>query len=216
MSSFFNLDNPVLSALNKIVDMVLLSVVYIIICIPIVTIGPATTALYYTVAKNIRKERSYPFREFFSSFKNNFKQGLITTLILIVVFVVLIIDLQFVKVMDGTVKVILTGIFWAMLLITSLLTLYIFPYLSRFEVTIKSLFINSIFLVFKHLPSSILMLIIVMVGFIVSYIFPFILIITPALIILLQSFLMERIFKKYMPEKSGEANEQGIDEWYLD
>lgn len=99
---------------------------------------------------------------------------------------------------------------------TTFVTLYIFPYLSRFEVTIKLLFKSSTFLVFRHLPSTIIMFIIVLAGFIVNYIFPFLLIITPALVMLIQSFLVERIFKKYMPEKSQEAEEQGIDEWYLD
>ncbi len=216
MSSIFNLDNPILTTLNKITDMVLLSIVYIIICIPVVTIGPATTALYYTIVKNIRRERSYPFREFFQCFKTNFKQALITTLILILVYIILFIDLKIAQLIGGTIGVILTGIFLTLLLVASFVTLYVFPHLSRFEVTIKLLFKNSIFLAFRHLPSTILILIIVLAGLIGTYILPFIIIVIPALVVLLQSFLMERIFKIYMPEKSKEAKEQGIDEWYLD
>ena len=51
MAGFFNYDNAVITTINKIVDMILLSIVYVILCIPIITIGPATTALYYAVVK---------------------------------------------------------------------------------------------------------------------------------------------------------------------
>ena len=68
MSGFFNLDNPFFSIMGKIFDMMVISVVYILICIPIITIGPATTALYYVVVKLIRRERGYVFSEFFKSF----------------------------------------------------------------------------------------------------------------------------------------------------
>ena len=75
MSNLFNMDNPLFSILSKICDMLFISIIYIFLCIPIITIGPASTALYYTMVKVVRKERGYIFREFFKSFKLNFKRA---------------------------------------------------------------------------------------------------------------------------------------------
>ncbi|MDI9508970.1 MAG: YesL family protein [Bacillota bacterium] len=216
MANIFNYDSPIIAAINKIADMVILSILYLILCIPIVTIGPATTALYYTIVKNIRKERSYTYKEFFKSFKSNFKQGFSVTLIFLVMYFVLYIDIKFAQTLTGTQQSIFIGIFLGILIIVIAVNLYIFPYLSRFEVKIKQLFKNSFYLALKHFPSTILMNLILLASIYLIYISPFAIIIAPSLVILLQSYLMERIFKKYMPNNSNDQDGQVTDEWYLD
>ena len=155
MANIFNYDNPIISTINKIADMVILSILYLIICIPIVTIGPATTALYYTIVKNIRKERSYTYKEFFKGFKSNSKQGFIVTLILLVIYFVLYFDLRFAQSRIGIQQSVFTGIFLGISIIVIAVNVYIFPYLSRFEVKITQLFKNSFYLAVKHFPSTI-------------------------------------------------------------
>ena len=48
--------------------------------IPIITIGPATAALYYTVVKVVRRNRETVIKSFFHSFKSNLKQGILFTI----------------------------------------------------------------------------------------------------------------------------------------
>lgn len=216
MASLFDYDNPIISGINKVVDMILLSIIYGFLCIPIITIGPATTALYYAVVKNIRRERSYPFREFFKSFKSNFKQGFLVNLIFIAVYLILYIDIQYAKTMAGTIGTVLSGIFVGLFILAIAINVYVFPYLSRFEVTIKQLLKNSFFLSVRHLPSTIAIMIILGVGLFIVWILRLTLFLIPSIIFLLQSLLIERIFKKYMPEKTDEATSQGVDQWYLE
>ena len=81
----FNLmDNVVMRALSKICDMVFLNVLWVICSIPIVTIGPSTTALYTVMLKIVRNEEGYIFRGFFKAFKENFKQSTVIWLIIAV------------------------------------------------------------------------------------------------------------------------------------
>lgn len=216
MGNFFNLDNPIFSVINKFVDMLFLSIIYVVVCIPIITIGPATTALYYAVVKNIRRERSYPIREFFKSFKKNFKQGALITLIFIVAYIIMYIDIQFAKSLTGIPNMIFVSIFMGMLIVLISTNIYVFPYLSRFEAKIKKTLVNSLFLAIRHLPSTLLMVVVLVAGLILAYIIPILIFIVPALITLLQSLLIERIFKKYMPDKSEENSEEVIDKWYLE
>ena len=69
----FNWDNIVFQMLGKLVDCVWVSILWVICCIPVFTIGASTTALYYTVHKSIRGDRGYTTRTFFGAFRDNFK-----------------------------------------------------------------------------------------------------------------------------------------------
>jgi uncharacterized membrane protein YesL len=88
MNNFFNMDNKFFTVLSKACDILFLSVVWALLCIPVITIGPATTAMYYVIVKVIRRERGYLFREFFKAFKSNFKYGAISGVILTVIFLI--------------------------------------------------------------------------------------------------------------------------------
>ncbi|MDD3173509.1 MAG: YesL family protein, partial [Herbinix sp.] len=75
MGNFFNIDNGFFAFLSKVCDILFLSIIWVAFCIPIITIGPANTALYYATVKVIRRDRGYLFREFFKSFRMNFKRA---------------------------------------------------------------------------------------------------------------------------------------------
>ena len=49
----FDFDNPVWSACSKVFDLILLNIIFILCCIPVITIGPAITLLY-NIADDIR------------------------------------------------------------------------------------------------------------------------------------------------------------------
>jgi len=71
----FNIDNKFFRALNKLVDMVILSFCWIISCIPVFTIGAASTALYDTSRRVIHHDEGYVWRGYWHAFKVNFKQA---------------------------------------------------------------------------------------------------------------------------------------------
>ena len=75
MNKIFDVNNKFFSTLSKMFDLLVLDVLWII-SVP-AFVGPACTALYYAIAKNIRKSREYPGKTFWHSFKMNFKQGTI-------------------------------------------------------------------------------------------------------------------------------------------
>ena len=59
----FNLDSPLMQALNKMADLMWLNILTMICCIPIITIGPAMTALHYMALKMARNEECYITRD---------------------------------------------------------------------------------------------------------------------------------------------------------
>ncbi len=62
-------------------DLVFLNLLYIVFCIPLITIGPATAALF-KVTRNYSQERScFMFHEFWKTFKSSFKQSFVTGIV---------------------------------------------------------------------------------------------------------------------------------------
>ena len=97
MSGFFNADNKLWSATNSAVDAVLLNIMWLITCIPVFTVGAATTAFYYTTHKVIRNQRSSIWKEYWASFKANFKQATKTWLIFLVIFLIFYFDINYIS-----------------------------------------------------------------------------------------------------------------------
>jgi uncharacterized membrane protein YesL len=213
------MDNPLFSILSKICDMLFISIAYIFLCLPIITIGPATTALYYTIVKVIRKERGYVFREFFKSFRLNFKRASIVGVILVIVFVILGFDLIYaygLTAPDSTKGSLLMGVFIGITFLVVAFSLYVFPILSRFDMTIKQLIKAAIFMSMRHLHFTVLMMVVNALALVIIYFFFAFIFIAPATVVLVNSFMMELVLKKYMPESEGVGEETGKDEWYLD
>ena len=74
-------ENPVIAFLNKMADLILLNLIFLLCCIPVVTIGPAITALYAVSLRSVRYGDGYVIQTFFRSFKQNFKQSFVAGMI---------------------------------------------------------------------------------------------------------------------------------------
>ena len=51
---FMEYDSPIMCGIGKVMDILWLSTLWFLCCLPVVTIGASTTALYYTSVKAIR------------------------------------------------------------------------------------------------------------------------------------------------------------------
>ncbi len=179
MNRLFNPDNFILQFITKIVYSAYLNILWFICCIPVFTIGASTTALFYVTLKISKNEEGNITKAFFHSFRENFKQGTIIWLILLVLGILLGIDgyvfyhMRF----ENVFWTIGTALFFVALIIYAIILMYIFPLLSRFDNTIKAMFKNALIIGIRFLICTILMFIIYFaMAFIVINIF------TPAII----------------------------------
>ena len=58
MDRLFNMDNKFFTVMGRVADLIMLNVVFLICCLPIVTIGASLTALHYVTLKMARNEES--------------------------------------------------------------------------------------------------------------------------------------------------------------
>ena len=86
----FDPENLFWRLISRGVDFVGLSLFWIALCLPVVTIGPATAALYYTVVKVFRHKGDGAFGMYWRSFVQNLRRGIPATLIFLPVMALLV------------------------------------------------------------------------------------------------------------------------------
>lgn len=211
MGRFFNMDNKFFVFIGKIADLCMLNLLCIICCIPIVTAGASLTALYYVTMKMVRNEEAYIFRSFFRSFKQNFKQATVINIIMLAAAALLYIDTNIAGKMGQPAGKILGMIFAAFTLLYVMILLYVYPLLAKFYNSVKNTFKNAILMAIRHLPYTILMLLIcacpILILFIPSFqiqmsLIMLVILFGPAVIAYGNSHFFVRVFDKYIPEES--------------
>lgn len=94
--------------------------------------------------------------------------------------------------------VIMYMIYYVLLVVPAGICCYIFPLMGRFEFKLSALFQTAVIMAFRHLPSTVVvvMLTIEMVVFTIEKWWP--VLFTPVLTAILASLFLERIFPKYL------------------
>ncbi len=203
-----NTDGRIMNFLSKLGDMFILNVLYLISCIPVVTIGAATTALYYNTLKMAENRESYIWREYWKSFRQNFKQATMIWMIMLFCISVLGADAFLLGGMSeafGSVVALIVIVLGIFLIMTGV---YVFPVLARFDNTVKNTFKNALIMAVRHLPSTIvivalhglpLLLAMVSIQVFIRGILA-VLLFTVSILAYFQSKFFTRIFCNYYPK----------------
>lgn len=221
MKELLNLDNPVFRALSKIFDVGWLSLLYVIFCIPVVTIGPATIALYYTAAKVIRKDAGYVRKEFWQCFKSNFKNGLIFGVAALAIQALMIWNVDMISTHPQMYSTFLHAFYMAVTLITLCMMCYIYPILSRFEMKRTQVLRLALYMLMRHFVTTIILAVIVVASLLGLYYGVFsglfvVILVIPGAMATLYTVPMERILRMYTPKSDEKKTSDGevIKEWY--
>ena len=134
MKNIFSPEGALFRIVERLTNLVVLNLLYLLFCIPIITIGPATAALHYVTLKYAANEEDRVWAPFIHSFKQNFKQGIIVGFLTTVVGVFLAFDLywiyQMVNAGQAFDKIVLVLVSLACI-IYLMVTAYIYPLLAR-------------------------------------------------------------------------------------
>ena len=196
--------------LNKVADLIILSLVFVATCIPVVTIGTAGTALYYTVNKVVRRDHGYLLKEYFRSFKENFKQTFPIWLVFLAILLVnatgmfILNEYRLLGFSFGNFFV-LPG---AIIILVTAYAIQIFSYIARFEGTTREVLKTAGTVGVLNLGKAAASTILLFAGIVaVVYVLP-LFIIVPALVCLGINFMMESVYRKYMSAEDLEREEE--------
>lgn len=203
MNSFFDLENPLWSFLGKLTDVFILSLLWFICSIPIITIGASTSALYYCTLKLSVDKEGYTVKSFFGAFRNNFKQGTIAWIILLFVGGLLYFDLMWSFQTGGTIGKSMLLVFGVTLLLYFMVSSYVFPLIVRCESKLKNIFIWAFVMSIRNIHISIV-LVSLTIGlfFIGFFVFWPIFFIGMGFLAFIQAYFINLVFKKYKLELS--------------
>ncbi len=210
MAGFFNTDNKLWSSVNSAVDALILGLLWLISCIPVITIGAASCAYYYTTHKVIRNQRSGIWAEYWSSFKSNFKQATKTWLIFLPMFLLLALDISICSQYLQAGEKIGTAVylFYGLLALTLIWFSFVFAYMARFENTMKATLKNAAIIAFANPASALLVLAIMAAALIAGWVFLPLLWLIPPIAMTLLNIVMEKVFRKYMTPEELEAEQE--------
>ena len=208
MSRFFNPDNPVMEFIAKIFDLVILNLIFIFSCVPIITIGASTSALSYVTLKIVRGEDPYIWRNFWKSFRQNFKQGTLVWIFSILIFIFLGMDFYIINSQNTSLFAVVRILLWIVCAVALSVFLYVFPVISHFVCTTKQALKNALLMTFGHLPYTLMML--ALAGLLLflcsssSKLFAMIVVLSGicgfSVVSFVYSIMFDRIFQKYESE----------------
>lgn len=139
LSSIFNTDHWLMRLCEKILDLVIVNLLFLVSCLPIVTIGIAKISLYRTL-QEVRDSRGVRVvRLYTRTFQAEWRQGLALGSMELLVVVICLANLlllrgQTVPVLQGL-KVVAFGLLFLLLMVM----LYAYPLAARYKQTLPEL-----------------------------------------------------------------------------
>lgn len=196
---FFDPEGLIWKPLGYVGDLVMLSLLWGVCSIPLVTIGPATAALYDCMVRCVRQKKDNLFARFFQTFRAELKIGALSTLLWAA-----LIGLPLALVPRALGALPRSPLFAALaigfvLLLFFLLAVFVwvFPTLSRFTFGFADLNRTALRLALGNILRSAAMALLTALGFAACWLFLTPLIFVPGLLALLWSFLIEPVFSRY-------------------
>ena len=215
MSGLFDPKNDLWRTVSAMTDVCGLSFLWAAACVPVVTIGPATAALYFAVVRRVRRREDGAFKAFFHSFRMNVKQGVLATLMILVPAFLMQLGWRMCRMAAASAPygyAVLAGYSLLMLLPLGAL-MFLFPLLGRFSFPMKGLFATASRLALAHLPTALLLVALNGAAAFLCLRLVLPLFFVPALAALASSFLLEKVFRRYAPEleeEEGAEEDLGI------
>lgn len=199
MEHLFNPENRFWGFMSKIMDVFVISVLWFLFSIPVVTIGAATTSLYQFTLKQTEDEEGYVWKSFAKAFIKNFLQATALWLIILASGVFLMLDLYACLNISMPViaRIICFGVLLCIVLLYLLTSIYVFPILSRFRHPVKDILLHSFIMSVGNLYISVTILVIYAAAGVLTYFLPLLLPVFMGLAAFFSSYLLRYVFSRY-------------------
>lgn len=140
---------------SRLVELVKINLLWMLCCIPIFTVGAATTAMI-TCLYAFRAEAPCGSRVFFAVFRKNFKNATVLWLLIAFFGAMLLLDYAIVAYLAFPGRMAVIALIFFVLVLLVLVAGMIFPLLSQFPGKAKDTIINAILLCIANLPKMLL------------------------------------------------------------
>lgn len=204
----FDTDNFLMRFSEKVLDIVTANLLFVVSCLPIVTIGVAKISLYQTIFEVKNSRRVPVFKTYMRAFKQNLKLGLQLGLLELGIFLISVVDLSLFWGQTGLGFQLIKAICLGILIFLTLVMLASYPIAARYDLTWKEVLQKGLLLVSFNFVWFFLMLAIILLIIMLLYLSGFTLVLGGSAFILfgfgllafIQAGLMEKLFAKYQAD----------------
>lgn len=200
LNHIFSPENRFFNFINKIMDALIIGILWVLFSLPVITAGAAFCGVFNFTIRQTYDEEGYVVRSFFKKFRKNLRQGTAVWLMILAGGSFLLMDLYLclnanlpTAAEQASFTVLLCLLI--LLLITSL---YVFPLLAMFEMSIRQLFHHALVMAVSNIFVTMLLLIMAAVTGFAIWLFPALLPAWAGFFMFLSSYLYRGVFQRYM------------------
>lgn len=188
---------------TKVTDTLLLSLLWLVFSIPVVTVGASCSGLYYAYHKAVRQDGGHVFQYFWEAFQSNFKRSTVIWLSLLAFEALSLFTCLMLVLMRQQLPI--AGVFGAMggviVCVALVWGIYALAYQARFENSLKAVMKNSALLVVTNAPKSLLLLILFGAAAVLTVYRPVLIVVAVAVYACLTNFILESVFRNIMTKE---------------
>ena len=216
MGRFFSAENPVMGFLSSVVDLIILELVWFVCCIPVFTVGAATSAFYYAANKVIRKKKGILLQEYWHAFKDGAKNA--SVIWLVVLTVELVCAYGMLCTLPALASGSLVGFSSLLFLLVAVFTFFYFmtaeAVTARFRNKASATLKNALVIMFAN-PQIMIFQLLMTVFMAVAFTFLTVsAVFIPMIYIMVLTYILEPVFFRYMTPEEQQAEKE--DKQYAD
>ena len=204
----FDTDNFLMRFCEKVLDIVTVNLLFVVSCLPIVTIGVAKISLYQTIFEVKTSRRVPVFKTYMRAFKQNLKLGIQLGLLELGIFLISVVDLSLFWGQTSLGFQLIKAICLGILIFLTLVMLASYPIAARYDLTWKEVLQKGLLLVSFNFVWFFLMFAIILLIMMLLYLSGFTLVLGGSAFLLFgfgllafcQAGLMEKLFAKYQAD----------------
>lgn len=198
------MDNKLYKTMEFLKNIFLLNTIWLLMCIPIVTIFPATTAMFAVLREWKTQGDIQVLSAYIRLLKENFKQGFFIGVVWLVFTSLLLGDLVITNQLNSNLKYVLFSFFFLLTIVYLFVTIMIFPVMAHYRVSWKGAIKNAFLLSIANLHYTILSLLILAAAILLCFYFPGATLLSFSMAAFLINALVSRGFQQVNETYTGE------------
>lgn len=190
--------------IGKLGSIVLLNIMWLVCCLPVVTIIPACVALYDSTVCCLHGDEDGPCRHYFATFKRVLLRGIGLTVLWLVIGVMLFVGYRALILLAGenTLLQIYATIYAGTMLVPFAVLAWLIAIEARSVCGIWKLHKSALTRTIVHLPTTAVLLGILLLAAMVLIVLPVLVLLVPSIAVTFQSALAEKNLDRYELEGS--------------
>ncbi len=191
--------------MSKLGSFLVLSMLWLLCCVPVVTIIPSCVALYDTAVCCLHQDEDGPVRHFFVTLKTSLLRGIGLTVLWLVIAAILYVGYRSLTLLAGenTLLQLYATVYAGSMLIPLAMLTWLIPLEARSSDGFWALHKLALTRAIFHLPTTAALLGILILTAMILFIMPVLVVILPAIAVTFQSALAEKVLDRYALEDSN-------------